>query len=348
MAPLLFRGMKGVNISCASPASTATCTGMDSRRSVVGRHSTATARGIDRQVPHLRDARRARSLKNWVVPPSPSKLKSYPQKSRKSADVPGSLVSPAASSRYLLNDDDDDAFFDVFPDLDPLPVLIPVNSSRFQSAAGDESPALRPSCSSSSSFATASAAASRDQVCFKASSSSSLAPPTPLQVAKCDGSVPVRGPSASTKYGEHLRAAAAAALPSAGFRIVKGDAPPVIEPSPSRRSQSQAFFRSSSSLSETRFHTTKVEESAVLKPSSSARTRDQVVILRVSLHCKGCEAKVKKHISRMEGVTSFNIDFAAKKVTVIGDVTPLGVLSSISKVKNAQFWPSPRLSSTSS
>ncbi|KAL9274874.1 SODIUM POTASSIUM ROOT DEFECTIVE 3-like protein [Drosera capensis] len=37
------------------------------------------------------------------------------------------------------------------------------------------------------------------------------------------------------------------------------------------------------------------------------------------------------------GVASFNIDFAEKKVTVIGDVTPLGVLSSISKVKNAQL-----------
>ncbi|RZC82114.1 hypothetical protein C5167_044905 [Papaver somniferum] len=65
----------------------------------------------------------------------------------------------------------------------------------------------------------------------------------------------------------------------------------------------------------------------------------QVVVLRVSLHCKGCEAKVRKHVSRMEGVTSFNIDFANKKVTVTGDVTPLGVLTSVSKVKNAEFWP---------
>lgn len=28
----------------------------------------------------------------------------------------------------------------------------------------------------------------------------------------------------------------------------------------------------------------------------------QVVVLRVSLHCKGCEGKLRKHISRMEGV----------------------------------------------
>ncbi|KAG2279299.1 hypothetical protein Bca52824_050519 [Brassica carinata] len=66
---------------------------------------------------------------------------------------------------------------------------------------------------------------------------------------------------------------------------------------------------------------------------------DQVVILRVSLHCKGCAGKVKKHLSKLKGVTSFKIDFAAKKVTVTGDVTPLTVLSTISKVKNAQFWP---------
>ncbi|KAL6987528.1 hypothetical protein U1Q18_013272 [Sarracenia purpurea var. burkii] len=75
--------------------------------------------------------------------------------------------------------------------------------------------------------------------------------------------------------------------------------------------------------------------------SSSSRPPDQVVVLRVSLHCKGCEGKVRKHISRMQGVTSFDIDFAAKKVTVVGDVTPLGVLASISKVKTAQLWTPP-------
>ncbi|KAJ6834647.1 heavy metal-associated isoprenylated plant protein 6-like [Iris pallida] len=75
--------------------------------------------------------------------------------------------------------------------------------------------------------------------------------------------------------------------------------------------------------------------------SSSTRPQNhQVVVLRVSLHCKGCEGKVRKHISKMEGVTSFTTDLVNKKVTVIGDVTPLGVLNSISKVKNAQLWRS--------
>ncbi|GMY10760.1 protein SODIUM POTASSIUM ROOT DEFECTIVE 2 [Fagus crenata] len=86
--------------------------------------------------------------------------------------------------------------------------------------------------------------------------------------------------------------------------------------------------------------------SLALKSSSSARSHDQVVVLRVSLHCKGCEGKVRKHISKMEGVTSYSIDLETKKVTVIGDVTPLGVLASVSKVKNAQLWPSPISSSS--
>ncbi|ERN12216.1 hypothetical protein AMTR_s00034p00190630 [Amborella trichopoda] len=75
--------------------------------------------------------------------------------------------------------------------------------------------------------------------------------------------------------------------------------------------------------------------------SSSDSQPDQVVVLRVSLHCKGCEGKVRKHISRMEGVSSFSIDFANKKVTVIGDLSPQCVLQSVARVKNAQFWSSP-------
>ncbi|XP_009602594.1 protein SODIUM POTASSIUM ROOT DEFECTIVE 2-like [Nicotiana tomentosiformis] len=82
-----------------------------------------------------------------------------------------------------------------------------------------------------------------------------------------------------------------------------------------------------------------VESSPPKPPSSSSCSADQVVVLRVSLHCRGCEKKMRKHLSTMEGVTSFNIDFVAKKVIVTGNVTPLEVLASISKVKNAQLWP---------
>ncbi|RDX99247.1 Protein SODIUM POTASSIUM ROOT DEFECTIVE 1, partial [Mucuna pruriens] len=83
-------------------------------------------------------------------------------------------------------------------------------------------------------------------------------------------------------------------------------------------------------------------------PSHKPTLQNQVVVLRVSLHCKACEGKLRKHISKMEGVTSFSIDMEAKKVTIIGHVTPLGVLASVSKVKNAQLWPSSTSSSSSS
>lgn len=39
------------------------------------------------------------------------------------------------------------------------------------------------------------------------------------------------------------------------------------------------------------------------------------------------------------GVTSFSIDLEAKRVTVMGHISPLGVLQSISKVKRAELWP---------
>nr|XP_043612108.1 protein SODIUM POTASSIUM ROOT DEFECTIVE 1-like [Erigeron canadensis] len=71
----------------------------------------------------------------------------------------------------------------------------------------------------------------------------------------------------------------------------------------------------------------------------------QVVVLEVSLHCRGCERKMKKHISKIEGVTSFKIEFAAKKVTVVGDVTPLAVLTSVLKVKNAKLLTPATISS---
>ncbi|WCJ41170.1 Heavy metal transport/detoxification superfamily protein [Euphorbia peplus] len=107
------------------------------------------------------------------------------------------------------------------------------------------------------------------------------------------------------------------------------------------RCSSYTSSRYNSAISHGSDHALKSKSnSPALKLSSSARSHDQVVVLWVSIHCKGCEGKVRKHISKMEGVTSFSIDLTAKKVTVIGNVTPLGVLASLSKVKNAQLWPS--------
>ncbi|CAH9091980.1 unnamed protein product [Cuscuta epithymum] len=88
-----------------------------------------------------------------------------------------------------------------------------------------------------------------------------------------------------------------------------------------------------------KYNSNSASSSSSFHPPASASTNKVVVVLRVSLHCRGCEKKMRKHISKMQGVSSFNIDFVAKKVTVVGDVTPLGVLASISKVKTAQLWP---------
>ncbi|XP_078152322.1 heavy metal transport/detoxification superfamily protein [Carex rostrata] len=67
----------------------------------------------------------------------------------------------------------------------------------------------------------------------------------------------------------------------------------------------------------------------------------KTVELKVNMHCNGCARKVQKHISKMEGVTSFEVDLESKKVVVIGDITPFEVLESISKVKLAELWVPP-------
>ncbi|XP_062219864.1 protein SODIUM POTASSIUM ROOT DEFECTIVE 2-like [Phragmites australis] len=68
----------------------------------------------------------------------------------------------------------------------------------------------------------------------------------------------------------------------------------------------------------------------------------KTVELKVSMHCYGCAKKVQKHISKMDGVTSFEVDLENKKVVVMGDITPYEVLESISKVmKFAELWVAP-------
>ncbi|KAJ0083640.1 hypothetical protein Patl1_30842 [Pistacia atlantica] len=47
-------------------------------------------------------------------------------------------------------------------------------------------------------------------------------------------------------------------------------------------------------------HVSSNESLALIKSSSTTKSPQQVVVLRVSIHCKGCEGKVRKHISKME------------------------------------------------
>ncbi|WVZ71101.1 hypothetical protein U9M48_019722 [Paspalum notatum var. saurae] len=59
---------------------------------------------------------------------------------------------------------------------------------------------------------------------------------------------------------------------------------------------------SSGSSSEIGGHVVAGDKTAMVRSCSTRGAgQNQVVVLRVSLHCKGCAGKVKKHISKMEG-----------------------------------------------
>ncbi|XP_022842605.1 heavy metal-associated isoprenylated plant protein 45 [Olea europaea var. sylvestris] len=76
-------------------------------------------------------------------------------------------------------------------------------------------------------------------------------------------------------------------------------------------------------------------------PSLAFQLKPKMVVLKVSMHCNGCARKVEKHISKMEGVSSYQIDFETKMVVVTGDIVPFQVLESISRVKPAELWNTP-------
>ncbi|XP_076902147.1 copper transport protein ATX1-like [Bidens hawaiensis] len=67
----------------------------------------------------------------------------------------------------------------------------------------------------------------------------------------------------------------------------------------------------------------------------------QTVVLKVAMSCGGCAGAVKRVLSTMEGVETFDIDLEQKKVTVKGNIEPNAVLQTVSKTgKKAEFWPS--------
>ncbi|WVZ15834.1 protein SODIUM POTASSIUM ROOT DEFECTIVE 2 [Vigna radiata var. radiata] len=74
------------------------------------------------------------------------------------------------------------------------------------------------------------------------------------------------------------------------------------------------------------------------KQTLAFQLKPQIVTLRVSMHCYGCARKVEKHISKLEGVSSYKVDLETKIVVVMGDILPSEVLQSVSKVKNAELW----------
>ncbi|KAL6634235.1 hypothetical protein ACP70R_026906 [Stipagrostis hirtigluma subsp. patula] len=63
------------------------------------------------------------------------------------------------------------------------------------------------------------------------------------------------------------------------------------------------------------------------------------VVLKVAMSCGGCSGAVKRVLSKMEGVESFDIDMKEQKVTVKGNVKPEDVFETVSKTgKKTSFW----------
>ncbi|XP_028774079.1 protein SODIUM POTASSIUM ROOT DEFECTIVE 2-like [Neltuma alba] len=73
------------------------------------------------------------------------------------------------------------------------------------------------------------------------------------------------------------------------------------------------------------------------KQTLGFQLKPKIVMLKVSMHCDGCAKKVEKHVSKLEGVSSYKVDLENKMVVVVGDILPLEVLESVSRVKNAEL-----------
>ncbi|KAF7097721.1 hypothetical protein CFC21_099511 [Triticum aestivum] len=65
----------------------------------------------------------------------------------------------------------------------------------------------------------------------------------------------------------------------------------------------------------------------------------ETVVLKVAMSCGGCSGAVKRVLTKMEGVESFDIDMEQQKVTVKGNVKPEDVFQTVSKTgKKTAFW----------
>ncbi|KAJ4882301.1 Heavy metal transport/detoxification superfamily protein [Raphanus sativus] len=311
-------------------------------------------RAIDRHNPIIRDGRRFTPppspnhnsssapssssstyhtpLKTRLGPESSEQTRAAKRKSKKSQrDAGKSPIScftsdtPQGSSRYLLSNP---VFFDGFVDSDPIPIPIEpeITTSDGLDKTHEDTSVINASKHLSSSSSTSSFLEKKQPDFFDGfldydpvmSPNNPFYEPTKASPTASQGSLEDKDASSpdNIPFSEPTKASPTASHSSLEDKDVSSPdfkfSPPQPPPPPPPPSP---------------------------PPTEKNSSSDQVVVLRVSLHCKGCAGKVKKHLSKLKGVTSFNIDFAGKKVTVTGDVTPLTVLASISKVKNAQVWP---------
>ncbi|GMY19371.1 heavy metal-associated isoprenylated plant protein 45 [Fagus crenata] len=67
-----------------------------------------------------------------------------------------------------------------------------------------------------------------------------------------------------------------------------------------------------------------------------------IVELLVHMDCEGCEKRIRRAISKIEGVDSLEIDMDRQKVTVTGYIDQRKVLKVVRRTgRKAEFWPFP-------
>ncbi|XP_018720269.2 heavy metal-associated isoprenylated plant protein 45 [Eucalyptus grandis] len=67
-----------------------------------------------------------------------------------------------------------------------------------------------------------------------------------------------------------------------------------------------------------------------------------IVELLVHMDCEGCEKKVRRAVSKIDGVDSVEVDMDSQKVTVTGYVDQRKVLKVVRRTgRKAEFWPYP-------
>ncbi|KAG2683691.1 hypothetical protein I3760_10G044100 [Carya illinoinensis] len=67
-----------------------------------------------------------------------------------------------------------------------------------------------------------------------------------------------------------------------------------------------------------------------------------IVELLVHMDCEGCEKRVRRAISKIQGVDSLDIEMDKQKVTVKGYVEQRKVLKMVRRTgRKAEFWPFP-------
>ncbi|XP_021683620.1 heavy metal-associated isoprenylated plant protein 45 [Hevea brasiliensis] len=78
--------------------------------------------------------------------------------------------------------------------------------------------------------------------------------------------------------------------------------------------------------------------------SGSSKLSNALSIVELSVHmdCEGCKKRIRRAISKMNGVDSLEIDMDKQKVTVTGYVDQRKVLKVVRRTgRRAEFWPFP-------